>query len=145
MRKFIVASHGNLASGLVSAAQMIIGNVSGMKCFDLCDYHSPLEIYEEIRTIVRDYKKDEVLILTDLLGGSINNQLLDLCEFNHVHVIAGVNLGILLEVYLASENEPCEEVAYRAITMGRENIQLFNRKIVQDTIIKEHEKEETLW
>lgn len=40
-----------------------------MKCFDLCDYHSPLEIYEEIRTIVRDYKKDEVLILTDLLGG----------------------------------------------------------------------------
>lgn len=145
MRKFIVASHGNLASGLLSAAQMIIGNIRGVTCYDLLDYHSPLEIYEAIRTVVRNTEDEEILILTDLLGGSINNQLLDLCEYQHVHVIAGVNLGILLEVYLASESEPCEELACRAITLGRENMQLFNREIIRDAIIRDCEKEEALW
>lgn len=145
MRKYIVASHGNLASGLLSAAQMIIGDLQGISCFDLYDYHSPLEIYEEIDSIVRSNIQNEILILTDLLGGSINNQLLSLCEFGNVQIISGVNLGILLEVYLASDSESVKELAHRAIDMGKKNIQLFNSKIIKDAIIMDGEKEEVLW
>ena len=47
-KKIILASHGRFASGMLSAAKMIIGELKGVDSFDLEDYESPYEIYKNI-------------------------------------------------------------------------------------------------
>ena len=77
-KKIILASHGRFASGMLSAAKMIIGELEGVDCFDLEDYESPYEIYKNIEQAMKKENDATFLILTDLLGGSVNNQLLEL-------------------------------------------------------------------
>lgn len=86
----ILASHGCLASGMKSAVEMILGKADYMRCYDLKTYKMPSAILDELRGTKHN------IIITDLLGGSINNALMELMEDNIL--ITGMNLGLVLEL-----------------------------------------------
>ena len=64
-KKIILASHGRFASGMLSAAKMIIGELEGVDSFDLEDYESPYEIYKNIEQAMKKENDATFLILTD--------------------------------------------------------------------------------
>ena len=49
MRKVILASHGSLAEGMLSAAQMIIGDCSDIDVYGLDRYGQLQVIYQHIK------------------------------------------------------------------------------------------------
>ncbi|MCI9048794.1 MAG: PTS mannose transporter subunit IIB [Coprobacillus sp.] len=144
MRQFIIASHGELASGMVSAAEMIIGDITRMKSCNLSDYKTIYDLYEDVKSYIVANPETEYVLMTDLLGGSVNNLLMQLCEYKNVFVVTGINLGLLLELYLSSENEQMKVVALKAIESSKNNIRLFAYPI-NEYVEQNEQKEVNLW
>ncbi len=65
---------------------------------------------------------DEIIILTDLLGGRINNDMMRFLNDRRVHLVSGMNLGLVLQLYMY-ENEKIEEAIIEAIKDAKEGIQ----------------------
>lgn len=76
---------------------------------------------------------DEWIVFTDLLGGSITNQVLrvaaELGVRDSVHVVAGMNLPLVIEVVLSDASTPANEVLRDAIEMAREQLVYVNELI----------------
>ena len=49
MQNLILASHGSLAEGMLSAANMIVGDIEGVDAYGLDTYHSPQDIYQLLK------------------------------------------------------------------------------------------------
>ena len=64
---------------------------------------------------------DGVLILTDLCGGTPSNIACRLSHHQHVEVVAGLNLPMLIRV-LNYPNLSLEEMAERAVDGGRQGV-----------------------
>ncbi|MBN6334937.1 PTS mannose transporter subunit IIAB, partial [Escherichia coli] len=74
---------------------------------------------------------DEVVIFTDLLGGSINNSAVSvLMRHRNVFVVAGINLTLLLE-FLLCEEATTEAAIIYATSAARESIVFINPLITQ--------------
>lgn len=49
---------------------------------------------------------DELVIFTDLLGGSVNNIMIREALKDNVHIVSGFNLPLLIEVIMGDANTP---------------------------------------
>ena len=77
MKRFILATHAYMSKGIKSSLELILGKQENLSVY--CAYaegepfFKPLVIQE-----VEDHPEDEFVIMTDLFGGSVNNELLEL-------------------------------------------------------------------
>lgn len=130
MRKFLIVSHGEFAGGMKSALELITGaapNVIVLQAY--VDENKPVE--EEISGVLKD--GEEWVVFTDLLGGSVTNQVLrvavELGVAGSVHIVAGMNLPLVIEVVMADPEIPVKEVLAEAIGMARDQLVYVNELI----------------
>ena len=122
MRRYIIAGHGNVASGFVESLKIIIGSFSNLLAINAyVNGHNYGDSYNKAKEMINRYPEDEFIIMTDLLGGSVNTELMSL-QNERVHIIAGINLAILLIVLTSSEEEKTQDLISRAIKESRESI-----------------------
>lgn len=130
MRKFLIVSHGEFAGGMRSALELITGAVSGVVVLQAYVEENK-SVEEELAELLRD--GDEWVVFTDLLGGSITNQVLrtaaELGVTESVHIVAGMNLPLVIEVVMADPETPVKEVLADAIGMARDQIVYVNQLI----------------
>jgi fructoselysine and glucoselysine-specific PTS system IIA component len=126
-RKFLIATHGTLASGVKSSLDIIIGaidNVFLMQAY--VEENKSLEA--EIKAFTGELGDDEELIVfTDLLGGSVTNQILQYGLKDNVYIVAGFNLGLIIEIMLAENETPAGQVIDEAITRAKEQMVYVNK------------------
>lgn len=125
-RKFLIASHGRMAGGIKSSLEIIIGKVDHVFLIEAyVDENKPLE--KDINEVLENVNTgDELIIFTDLLGGSITNQLAKYALQENIHIVSGFNLPLLVEILLADEEEPTNELIENAIKNAREQIVYVN-------------------
>lgn len=121
MRRIILASHGALAEGMADTIAMIIGEQPQLSALSLRPGGHPDLLRNQIEQEMAIHPEDEWIILTDLWGGSVNNSLLTLCLKPHVHVIAGMNLCLALQLCLLGEGE-LSELLEQAVQEGRQGL-----------------------
>jgi PTS system mannose-specific IIA component len=103
VKHIYVASHGHFARGLVNSLSLLIGDEHGV--IPVCAYDEDIVTTEQLEQtlehLIVQANGDEVVIFTDLLGGSINNSAVSvLMRHRNVFVVAGINLTLLLEFLL---------------------------------------------
>lgn len=112
MRRVILASHGGLATGALDTVHMIVGDLSNVYAFTLLR-DDILPISGQVRALLNTFDpSDEVFILTDMVGSSVNNDMVSLLpDYPQVTLIAGMNMPLILT--LATEDGPStpEELA----------------------------------
>jgi fructoselysine and glucoselysine-specific PTS system IIA component len=129
-RKFLIVSHGAFAGGLRSALELIAGALGDVHVLQAyLEENKPVE--EELAGLLGGVGAgEEWVVFTDLLGGSITNQVLrvaaDLPEGRCIHVVAGVNLPLVIEVVLADPAVPVAEVLAEAVGRAREQLVYVN-------------------
>ncbi len=129
-RKFLIVSHGALASGIRSALELITGTPGEVGIVQAyIEENKPVE--EELSALLAGAgEEEEWVVFTDLLGGSITNQVLrvaaGLTGGRHVHVVAGINLPLVIEVVLADTEIPVAEVLAEAVGRAREQLVYVN-------------------
>jgi fructoselysine/glucoselysine PTS system EIIA component len=76
-------------------------------------------------------------VFTDLLGGSITNQVLrataDLPGGRHIHIVAGVNLPLVIEVVLGDTDMPVAQVLAEAVGRAKDQLVYVNGYISAQT------------
>ena len=89
------------------------------------------QLEQTLEHLIVQANGDEVVIFTDLLGGSINNSAVSvLMRHRNVFVVAGINLTLLLE-FLLCEEATTEAAIIYATSAARESIVFINPLITQ--------------
>lgn len=129
MRKFLIATHGSFAAGIKSSLEMIIGSTENV--FTIQAYtEGNKTIADDLNQIMQNISDDdELIIFTDLAGGSITNQVLQTALKKNIYIIAGVNLPLLLDVVLSDPEIPVGEVIETGISNARNQIVFVNEMI----------------
>jgi PTS system mannose-specific IIA component len=95
----VVVTHGQLATELVNAAEMIVGELTGFVAVSI-GWHDDVETAREAiaAAIARVARPAGVIVLTDMFGGTPANLGLPFLAEQRVEVITGVNLPMLLKL-----------------------------------------------
>lgn len=130
-RKFLIATHGIYAKGICNAAELIMGKQNNI--FTLCAYtDGNVEIKDKVKEIVSNIEEDEKLIvLTDIFGGSVNNEFMKYLNDERIYLITGANLPLVLELISSREDKSTEKIIEEAIDLSREQIKYCNLLIQQ--------------
>ena len=128
MRQVILASHHKFAQGLADTLEFL-----GAKCdfHVICAYVDDTPLEPQVETVFDAISPDdEVLVLTDILAGSVNQKFLPYVAPN-VFVVAGVNVVLAMELCLAPAPLTAEGIQ-NAIDMAGQSIKLLNTIQVED-------------
>ena len=126
----IVSGHGNFASGLLSTLKLIAGEQENVIGIDFIDGQGSDELKNNIKEAINNLD-DDILILTDLAGGSpfVNSVILKEELINkNIAVISGSNMPMLLEIVLGRDNVDLKDLMKTAIEAGVNGINIFELK-----------------
>lgn len=96
--RFVMATHGNFAKGIKESIELVLGkfeNLEALSCYTETNFNLDCEIEK----ILNNYNNEEIIVVTDVAGGSVNNGFLQkIGEYNNLHVISGLNLPLMIEL-----------------------------------------------
>lgn len=120
----VLAAHGDLAHGFLNATELIAGEQEYFTVLALREGMSPDEFKTKLKQKVEEVDSGEgVLILADLFGGTPGNIALELTLQENVRLVAGVNLGIILEATQMRTFElSLDELAQQLVSLGKDGI-----------------------
>lgn len=104
-KKILIASHGILAKGMLSSLNIIIGKVDNIET--LCGYlDADFNLEHSIVTIMeaQDFDKEELIVCTDMVGGSVNNGFIKFLGKYPFHLVSNVNLPFLIDLILSLDS-----------------------------------------
>ncbi|HTM02564.1 MAG TPA: PTS sugar transporter subunit IIA [Vicinamibacterales bacterium] len=120
----VVVTHGQLATELVNAAEMIVGDLPQFTAVSIGWHDDTQDAREEIAQAITRVRPDTdgVLILTDMFGGTPANLAMTFLPENQVEVITGVNLPMLIKIAQTRESAALLDVARDLREHGRHAI-----------------------
>jgi len=128
-RKFLIVSHGGLARGIRSSLELIAGTMDEVYVLEAyVEENKPIE--EELSLLFAE-EEVEWVVFSDLLGGSVTNQVVRLGKDKAVHIVAGFNLPLVIEVVLSDPGLPVAEILGEAIGRAREQLVYVNPLLTQ--------------
>jgi mannose PTS system EIIA component len=121
----VIVTHGTLATELLAAAEMIVGQVAHIAAVSI-GWHDDVDAArEEIESaIARVDAGRGVLIMTDMFGGTPTNIAGMFLKEGEVEVVTGVNLPMIIKLASETGEDTLLDVARRVREQGREGIYL---------------------
>ncbi|AKG40510.1 PTS N-acetylgalactosamine transporter subunit IIA [Streptococcus suis] len=121
--KVIVVAHGQFASGILTSLKLIAGEVENIEAIDFSEGMSAQELKARIKSAILGER--EVLILTDLLGGTpfkVSVELATEQKEQNVVVLSGLNLAMILEANFSRLTDDLEQLVGKLITTSKDGI-----------------------
>ncbi|HXG64503.1 MAG TPA: PTS sugar transporter subunit IIA [Blastocatellia bacterium] len=121
----VIVTHGQLANELVSAAEMIVGEIRHITAVSI-GWHDDVDVarQEIARAIERVNEGAGVVLLTDMFGGTPTNLAASFLGESPVEVVTGVNLPMVIKLANQEENEALADLARRVRDQGQQQINL---------------------
>ena len=122
MLRLFIASHGSIASGMKSSLNILLGKSDNVTAFDA--YIDERNLKDEIEKYFSSVPaEDQVIMLSDLYGGSVNQVMFLFLSRPNTFLVAGMNLALVLDLAIRSEPVTAEEL--KAIVLqGKETLQV---------------------
>ena len=119
----VVVTHGQLATELLNAAEMIVGDLPGFQAVSIGWHDDVTVAHAAIGTAIAKVDTGAgVLVLTDMFGGTPSNIALSFLAEHRVEVVTGMNLPMLIKLATLGEDRPLEELAAFIKSYGQRNI-----------------------
>jgi PTS system mannose-specific IIA component len=119
----VVVTHGQLATELVNAAEMIVGDLPRFTAVSIGWHDDVNDARGDIAQAIDRVRGEEgVLILTDMFGGTPSNIGMTFLEKDKVEVITGVNLPMLIKLAGLQQSSDLLAVAKEMQDHGRNAI-----------------------
>ena len=121
----VIVTHGQLASELLAAAEMIISPISHIAAVSI-GWHDDVDAArdEVQRAITRVSQGGGMLLLTDMFGGTPTNIASMFLEEGVIEVVTGVNLPMVIKLATSTADDPLPEIARKICDQGRQGIYL---------------------
>lgn len=97
--KVILASHGRLALGMQDTLRIIVGETPNLTAYAAYLNGDETAYVDEIKKEIEKNPNEQFVVITDVLGGSVNTNLTQLLrDHENVQLIAGMNLPLVMEL-----------------------------------------------
>ncbi len=123
--QIIIASHSYMAEGIYDAAKMLSGcrnNVIVMKAYINSD-NFETEFQQKMSEIPEN---EVVIVLTDLLGGSVNQVVMRYKGSHRLQIVAGINLYSVIKITQIDETKDVAEQLKEIVRQSEEQILYIN-------------------
>ena len=135
MIQIITASHGPLSEAIIKSASIIVGSdiTKNLKHIQITMDTSTEEAKKLVEDALNSFdSNDEILALTDVYGGSITRVISEYIGVRKLYIIAGMNLGMLLEALFVKDSYSIEELVDYLLQNGKEGIKCVNAELNND-------------
>jgi len=135
MIQIITASHGPLSEAIIKSASIIAGSdiTKNLKHIQITMDTSTEEAKKLVEEALNSFdSNDEILALTDVYGGSITRVISEYIGVRKLYIIAGMNLGMLLEALFVKDSYSIEELVDYLLQNGKEGIKCVNAELNND-------------
>lgn len=122
MLKFFLSSHGHLASGLKSSIDILLGSSDRLTVFDA--YVDEKSLEEELNAFYSGVSgEDQVILLSDMYGGSVNSIMYTFLDRPNTTLVAGVNLALVIGLII-NEGPLSREDIEHVVEQSREAVRI---------------------
>lgn len=128
--RFVMATHGTFADGIKESIKLIAGEFKNLKVLS-CYMKEDFNLKDEIDKILLEGKDEEIIVVTDILGGSVNNAFVERIPKNkNLFVISGLNLPLMLELLGEYEDySSAENLIINSISNTNDSVHFCNQEI----------------
>lgn len=130
MKKIIVTGHGHFATGIQNAVELLAGKNADVFYVDFVEGNSDISLKEKLEKVVNENPDSDFLFFCDLVGGTPFKMAATLAfENDRMEVVAGCNIGSLIEILFTKESYEITELAQNIISISHSATGLFEKKI----------------
>ncbi|MEG0077093.1 PTS sugar transporter subunit IIA [Anaerorhabdus sp.] len=127
MKKILVITHGTFAEGIKESVNVIMGDNSMIDTYCVTVSSSPEEVKQSISDYMSQIEKHiPVLVLTDIPAGSTTACSAPLlAEYPNMHLVSGLNLGMMLAFAMQAIEEGDIDENIRNVIDDAKNTMLY--------------------
>ena len=130
-RILVTASHHRMAEGLKDTLAFVSGGAQETIALSAYVDNQPIE--EAVETLMNGFAdEDEVVILTDLTSGSVNQQFFKYRNRPHTHIISGMNLPLAFQIAMEDQDDYISTERMREIVEESKNEMKYVNDIAAD-------------
>lgn len=132
--KIILVSHGKLAKGMKNTVEMIAGNQDNLEAYEAYkDGTSDDSFIGDIKNSLDKVGDQKAVIITDVLGGSVNNEMTQLLkDHQNLTVLTGMNLPLVITLVTTADSGLTQESIEEAINEGQKGVLSINKLMTED-------------
>lgn len=131
MRKIILASHHLMAEGLKDTLQYIGSSLDHIEA--VCAYMDNIPVEQQLKNAIGKIDKNDYIIFTDMLGGSVNQEAIKYLQYPNVYIITGMSLPIVLSIVLSlSSYDKVDETVIRSAIEDAKQQTVFVNDVVRN-------------
>ena len=127
MRQFIVASHAHFASGIVESIGLLSGERENVHALSMY-VDGNEDLVKEAAAILDGFAADdEVVVCTDLFGGSVNNEFTKIVQTRpNTYLVANMNLPLLIQLLFSDQEAPADQVIREILAADDTRVKFVN-------------------
>lgn len=127
MRQYIFASHAHFATGIKESTELLSGardNVHDLSMF----VDGRTDVAEEAAKLLATFDPaDDVIVCTDLFGGSVNNEFIKIVQTRpNTYLIANMNLPLLIQLLFSDQEAPADQVIREILAADDTRVKFVN-------------------
>lgn len=127
--RIILASHGKFASGILSSLKLLYGNTDSVTAMD-CYINPKYDLQKNVKKVIDENSNNRLLVITDIFGGSVNNEFLKYIKKPNFYLVSGLNLPFLLELMTQiTGTSDLESLIKQVLDNSKKSIQFCNESI----------------
>lgn len=117
----LIATHGNFASGLLSAVELIAGKQEKVGTIGLHHEDGIEEFEQKVNNMLDDLDDgDGVLVFVDILGGTPSNVIFRSLSRKKFKAIAGVNMAMVVQAVMMRDGVSEEELYENVLEIAKQ-------------------------
>jgi PTS system mannose-specific IIA component len=121
----VIVCHGRMAEELLNALTIILGEAPNIEAISIGWYDDVEDSKKKIaQSLKRVDQKSGIVIFTDMFGGTPSNLSFSFFKENHVEIITGVNLPMLIKFVSLQRNNNLKDVSKKVVDQGKKNVHL---------------------
>ncbi|AWM73270.1 hypothetical protein DKL56_01470 [Lactobacillus apis] len=132
--KIILVSHGKLAKGMKDTVEMIAGQQENLEAYEAYENGTSDDSFiNDLKNSLTLSKNDDVIIVTDVLGGSVNNEATQLLkDYPNLTILTGMNLPLIITLVTTVNSGISDEKVSEAIDEGKKGVLSVNKLMTED-------------
>lgn len=133
MINILLVTHGDFGRELLNSSEIIIGKIEDAESisFNLGENYEQLskEVEDAIERLT---KNDELIVFTDMYGGSPFNAVTKSMKHNNFYHITGINFPLFIDIAVNRNSYTMFEISEKIIKNGKKSIVFVNEKFTTD-------------
>ena len=130
MINILIVSHGSFGNELLKSSEMIIGKIQNVECISFNVGDKYIDLCKKVEESKKRVGNNDLIVFTDMYGGSTFNAVDKLMKNNNFYHISGVNLPLFMDIAINKDSYSMDEMIEKIIKNGKKSIVFVNDKFL---------------